>query len=274
VGGAGVQSNYCRQLAAACSVLGLEAHLVLREMVPGESRQIQGNLLLDLLAGATVHLIQATADQQRQAMHELAEELRSKGRKPYVVRMANSEDLSLDAASYVDCFCEIARQCGELGLRPSHLYVCSYDSTQSGLELGRLALGSELKIVGVTAERRPEGSAERIARCCGQTARRLGLACSLRPEEVSSSEQYIGPGYGIPSPEGIEAIKTVARTEGIFLDPVYSSKAMACLFDHVRRGLLGGKDVVVFLHTGGTPSLFACAQQLGSEELERQIVRR
>jgi D-cysteine desulfhydrase/L-cysteate sulfo-lyase len=188
--------------------------------------------------------------------------------------MANSEDLSLDAVSYVDCFCEITRQCGELGLQPTHLYVCSYDSTQSGLELGRLALGSGLKIVGVTAESRPEGSAERIARCCGQTARRLALDCSLQPGEVCSSGQYVGPGYGIPSPEGIEAIKTVARTEGIFLDPVYSSKAMACLFDHVRRGLLGRQDVVVFLHTGGTPSLFTCARELAGEELEKQIVRR
>jgi 1-aminocyclopropane-1-carboxylate deaminase/D-cysteine desulfhydrase-like pyridoxal-dependent ACC family enzyme len=274
VGGAGVQSNYCRQLAAACNVLGLEVHLVLREMVEGEGKEIQGNLLLDLLAGATVHLLQATADQQRKAMYELAEELRRKGCKPYVVRMANNQDLSFDIASYVNCFCEIARQCGELAVRPTHLYVCSYDSTQSGLELGRIALGSDLKIVGVTPETRPERSVDLIARYCGQTARRLGIACSLRPEQVSSSGEYIGRGYGIPSPEGIEAIKTVARTEGIFLDPVYSGKAMACLFDHARRGLLGSRDVVVFLHTGGTPALFACADQLVSEELKRQIVRR
>jgi 1-aminocyclopropane-1-carboxylate deaminase/D-cysteine desulfhydrase-like pyridoxal-dependent ACC family enzyme len=126
----------------------------------------------------------------------------------------------------------------------------------------------------VTPETRPESSADLIARYCGQTARRLGIACGLRPEEVSSSSQYIGQGYGFPSPEGIEAIKTVARTEGIFLDPIYSSKAMACLFDHARRGLLGNKDVVVFLHTGGTPALFAYADQLVGEDLERQIVRR
>ncbi len=273
VGGAGVQSNYCRQLAAACCVLGLEAHLVLRELVPGEGREVQGNLLLDLLAGATVHLIEATADQQRKAMYELAEELRRKGRKPYVVRMANNEDLSFDILSYVNCFCELEQQCGRLDIRPTHLYLCSYDSTQSGLELGRMALGSELKIVGLTPETRPERSTDLIARYCAQTARRLGLPCSLRPEEVRSSGECIGAGYGIPSPQGIEAIKTVARTEGIFLDPIYSAKAMAGLFDHVRRGLLGKKDLVVFLHTGGTPALFAYRDYLVDDELERQVVR-
>jgi len=274
VGGAGVQSNYCRQLAAACSVLGLEAHLVLREMVPGEGREIQGNLLLDLLAGATVHLITATADQQRKAMYDLAEELRAKGRKPYVVRMANNEDLSFDVLSYVNCFCEIVRQCRDLGVQPTHLYLCSYDSTQSGLELGRMALASGVKIVGVTPETRPDSSADLIARYSGQTARRLGVSCSLRPDQVQSSGQYIGGGYGVPTPQGIEAIKTLARTEGIFLDPVYSSKAMACLFDHVHKGQLGRKDAVVFLHTGGTPALFAYRDHLVNEDLERQIVRR
>jgi L-cysteate sulfo-lyase len=273
VGGAGVQSNYCRQLVAACNVLGLEVHLVLRELVQGEGGEIQGNLLLDLLAGATVHLIEATADQQRKAMYGLAEELRRKGRKPYVVRMANNEDLSFDIVSYVDCFCEIAQQCGKLKIRPTHLYLCSYDSTQSGLELGRIALASDLKIVGLTPETRPERSADLIARYCAQTARRLGIPCSLRPEQIQSSGEYIGEGYGIPSPQGIEAIKTVARTEGIFLDPVYSGKAMAGLFDHVRRGLLGKKDLVVFLHTGGTPALFAYRDYLVSDELKRQIVR-
>jgi L-cysteate sulfo-lyase len=273
IGGAGVQSNYSRQLVAACCVLGLEVHLVLREMVPGEGKDIQGNLLLDLLAGATVHLIEATADQQRQAMYDLAEELRRQGRKPYVVRMANNQDLSFDIVSYVNCFCELEQQCGALKIRPTHLYLCSYDSTQAGLELGRIALGSDLKIVGLTPETRPERSTDLIARYCAQTARRLGIPCSLRPEEIQSSGECIGQGYGIPSPEGIEAIKIVARTEGIFLDPVYSSKAMAGLFDHLRRGLLGREDLVVFLHTGGTPALFAYRDYLVSDELKRQIVR-
>jgi L-cysteate sulfo-lyase len=273
IGGAGVQSNYSRQLVAACCVLGLEVHLVLRELVPGEGKEIQGNLLLDLLAGATVHLIEATADQQRQAMYDLAEELRRKGRKPYVVRMANNQDLSFDIVSYVNCFCELEQQCGALKIRPTHLYLCSYDSTQAGLELGRIALNSNLKIVGLTPETRPERSADLIARYCAQTARRLGIPCSLRPEEIQSSGECIGQGYGIPSPEGIEAIKLVARTEGIFLDPVYSSKAMAGLFDHLRRGLLGREDLVVFLHTGGTPALFAYRDYLVSDELKRQIVR-
>jgi L-cysteate sulfo-lyase len=273
VGGAGVQSNYSRQLVAACNVLGLQAHLVLRELVAGEGRDIQGNLLLDLLAGATVHLIEATADQQRKAMYDLAEELRRRGKKPYVVRMANNEDLSFDVLSYTNCFCEISQQCRKLGIKPTHLYLCSYDSTQSGFELGKMASGSALKIFGVTPETRPEKSADLIAKYSTQAARRIGLSCSLRPDQVQSSGEYIGKAYGIPSPQGIEAIKTLARAEGIFLDPIYSSKAMACLFDHIRQGVLGKEDVVIFLHTGGTPALFAYTDHLVSEELKRQIVR-
>jgi 1-aminocyclopropane-1-carboxylate deaminase/D-cysteine desulfhydrase-like pyridoxal-dependent ACC family enzyme len=272
VGGAGVQSNYSRQLVAACNVLGLQVHLVLRELVAGEGSDIQGNLLLDLLAGATVHLIEATAEQQRKVMYDLAEDLQRKGKKTYVVRMANNEDLSFDVISYTNCFCEIMQQCRKLGIKPTHLYLCSYDSTQSGFELGKIALRSDLKIVGITPETRTERAADLIAKYCGQTARRIGLSCSIRPEDIQTSSEYIGEGYGIPSPQGIEALKTLARTEGIFLDPIYSSKAMACLLDHIQRGLLGKKDVVLFLHTGGTPALFAYKDYLVSEELKRQIV--
>jgi L-cysteate sulfo-lyase len=272
VGGAGVQSNYSRQLVAACNVLGLQVHLVLREMVEGEGRDIQGNLLLDLLAGATVHLIKATADQQRKAIYDLAEELQKKGRKTYVVRMANNQDLSFDVISYTNCFCEIVQQCKKLKIKPSHLYLSSYDSTQAGLELGKIALGSDLKIQGIAPEQRSERAVDLIAKYVNQTARRIGLSCSVRSEDIQNSGEYIGDGYGIPSSQGIEMIKIVARTEGIFLDPVYSGKAMACLFDHIKRGLLGKSHEVVFLHTGGTPALFAYKDNLVTEDLKRLIV--
>jgi L-cysteate sulfo-lyase len=272
IGGAGIQSNYSRQLAAAGNVLGLQVHLVLRELVEGESRDIQGNLLLDLLAGATVHLMRGTADQQRRAIYDLAEDLQKKGRKTYVVRMANNQDLSFDVISYTNCYCEMLQQCRKLEIEPTHLYLSSYDSTQAGFELGKVALGSKLKIQGVAPEQRSERAVDLIAKYVNQTARRIGLAISIGAEDVQNSSEYIGAGYGIPSPQGIEMIKTVARTEGIFLDPVYSAKAMACLADHIRKGLLGKGDVVIFLHTGGTPALFAYQADLVNEDLKRQIV--
>lgn len=106
IGGAGVQSNYSRQLVAACNASGFEVHLVLRRIRGKKDDAIQGNLLLDLLAGASIHMINAAPEEQRKAMYDLAEELRRKGRHPLVVRMANDEDLSPDVIAYTNCFCE------------------------------------------------------------------------------------------------------------------------------------------------------------------------
>lgn len=267
VGGAGVQSNYARQLVAACNVLRLEAHLILRRLSPEDGEEIQGNLLLDLLAGARVRIIEADAEKQRQRMFEYAEELRNQGRIPYVVRMADTSNIDLDVLSYTNCFCEIVEQCRSTRISPTHLYACSYDSTQSGLELGRLALGEPMKIVGIAAESRPERSPELIEKYVKQAAERIGVDGHLPAEEVENSGAYIGPAYGVPSEAGREALLLLARTEGIFLDPVYSSKSMAALIDHVRRGILGPQDVVVFLHTGGTPALFALTKEIVTPEV-------
>jgi len=247
VGGAGVQSNYSRQLVAACNALGFEVHLVLRRVRGRKDNEIQGNLLLDLLAGASVHIIDASPDEQRKAIYRLAEELKEKGKRPFVVRMANDEDLSPDVIAYADCFCEIVEQCSELGIQPTHLYVSSYDSTQAGLELGKAALGIDIRIVGIAPANWHHGYAN-------QAAESLGLSCRVNTEDVYNTEEYVGEGYGIPTPEAIEMIKLMARTEGIFLDPVYTSKAMAGLWDHIRKGKLTKNDVVIFLHTGGNPS--------------------
>jgi len=272
IGGAGVQSNYSRQLVAACNALGFEVHLVLRRVRGRKDNEIQGNLLLDLLAGASVHIIDATPDEQRKAIYRLAEELKEKGKRPFVVRMANDEDLSPDVIAYADCFCEIVEQCSELGIQPTHLYVSSYDSTQAGLELGRAALGIDTRIMGIAPANWHHGVAGLIARYANQAAERLGLSCRVSAEDVYNTEEYVGEGYGIPTPEAIEMIKLMARTEGIFLDPVYTGKAMAGLWDHIQKGKLTKNDIVIFLHTGGNPALFAYVEELGIDELKAAVL--
>ncbi|GAH12425.1 unnamed protein product, partial [marine sediment metagenome] len=102
----------------------------------------------DLLAGASVHIISANEEEQRKAIYDLAVKLKKMGKRPFVVRMANDSDLTPDVIAYVECFCEIVEQCNEMGVNPSHLYLSSYDSTQAGLELGRAALGSDIRIMG------------------------------------------------------------------------------------------------------------------------------
>ncbi len=272
VGGAGVQSNYARQLVAACNSMGFEIYLVLRRIRGAKDNNIQGNLLLDLLAGASVHIINASAEEQRRAMYDLAEELKKKGKKPFVARMAADEDLSSDVIAYVNCFCEIVEQCKEMGIEPTHLYLSSYDSTQAGLELSINALGSSIRIVGIAPGVWESEAPELISRYANQAAEKLALNCRIKREDVFNTTDYVGERYGTPTQAGIEMLKLMARTEGVFLDPVYTSKAMSALYDHVKKGEVSSKDVVIFLHTGGTPALFAYQEELCTEEMRRHLV--
>jgi D-cysteine desulfhydrase family pyridoxal phosphate-dependent enzyme len=271
IGGAGVQSNYSRQLAAACRVLGLDLYLVLRRIRGSKDDAVQGNLLLDLLAGANVRVIDATTEEQANAMYALAEELKKQGKKPYVVRLAQDKDLSPDVAAYADCFCEIAEQSQGLGIKPTHLYCASYDSTQAGLELGKATLAEEVRIMGIAPADWMHGVADLVASYANQAACTLGLSATVDEKDVFNTEDYVGQGYGIVTPEAVEMIKLLARTEGIFLDPVYTSKAMAALKDHVEKGILTKDHTVVFLHTGGTPALFAYVDDLDLAELKSHL---
>ncbi len=271
IGGAAVQSNYCRQLTAACNALGLEVHLVLRRVRGVKDDDIQGNFLLDLIAGAHVHVIDATPEEQHQAVYALSEHLRARGKRPYVARMANDEDLAPDVIAYIECFCEIVEQSRAMDIDPTHIYVSSLDTTQAGLELGKRALGSAIDIVGITPADWDTDVPRLITTYLNQTAARLELPLEVDPKDVANSNAYVGAGYGRVTAEGIEMLKLMARTEGIFLDPVYTSKACAALADHVRKGRLTPDDRVVFIHTGGTPALFAYRDDLDPAELKSRL---
>jgi len=267
VGGAGVQSNYCRQLIAACNSLGLEVHVVLRRIRGEKDNQIQGNLFLDLLSGAKVHVITADEHGQRNAIYQLADKLRENGKKPFVARMASDQDLTPDVVAYVNCFCEMAEQWNQLDIQPSWIYVASYDSTQAGLELGKAILESDVNIAGIAPGVWENNAAQLVEKYANLAATALNVQCRIKAEDIYNTTDYVGEGYGIPTKESVEMIKLMARTEGIFLDPVYTSKAMAALNDHIKKGKLNKKDTVIFLHTGGTPALFAYTEELGMDEM-------
>ncbi len=271
IGGAAVQSNYCRQLTAACNALGLEVHLVLRRIRGETDNDIQGNFLLDLIAGAHVHVIDATPEEQNRALYALSDRLRARGKRPRVVRMANDEDLAPDVIAYTECFCEIVEQSSALGLDPTHIYVSSLDTTQAGLELGKRALGSSVGIVGITPADWEPDIPRLITTYLKHGSARLDLPIEVNSEDVANSNGYVGAGYGRVTAEGVEMIKLMARTEGIFLDPVYTSKACAALAEHIREGRLTSDDAVVFIHTGGTPALFAYRDDLDPAELRSRL---
>ncbi|MCK6628793.1 MAG: D-cysteine desulfhydrase family protein [Anaerolineae bacterium] len=262
VAGAAIQSNYCRQLTAACAQAGLEVHLVLRSVRPDVEQTPQGNFLLDLLMGAHVYLVENIGwPEQIEKIYQLADELRAQGRQPYVARAANQADIGLDAAAYTHCALELHRQLAEQNIKPDYLYVAAADTTQGGLLLGAKAMGESYKIVGVNPLGRSAfggpPATELILHSAHKAAEELGLSIEINPADVISHDDYVGQGYAAPTPAGLEAIRLVASTEGILLDPVYTGKAMAGLIDHIKQGLLKPGDTVIFLHTGGYLALFA-----------------
>jgi len=275
VAGAAIQSNYCRQLTAACAQVGLEVYLVLRSVRPDVEIVPQGNFLLDLLMGAHVFLVgKMDWPEQIEKIFLLAERLKAEGRTPYVARAANQADIGLDAAAYTNCALELHHQLAEQGLKPDYLYVAAADTTQGGLLLGAKALAESYQIVGINplgeaAFGGPPASAL-IAHAANKAASELDLALEIQPEEVISYSNYVGEGYAAPTPAGLDAIRLVASTEGILLDPVYSGKAMAALIDHIQKGLVKPDETVIFLHTGGYPALFAYQHYF---DFQNQITR-
>ncbi len=262
VAGAYTQSNWCRQMTAAARKLGLEVALVLLHGEKGPA--LQGNLLLDRLMGAEVTVVDLDSMERLAPLLEAkAEELERAGRKPYVLAPFALDRLALGALGYVAAALELDRQFDELGIDPDRLYLCGANMTPAGMALGLQALGRRTRLVNITPIRWTEARPLEIARIANATARHLGLDLEIAPEQIESYDDYIGERYGLVTEAGREAMRLLARTEAVILDPVYSSKAMAGLIDHIRTGRIGSGEIVVFVHTGGTPGLFAYAADLG-----------
>ncbi len=188
-------------------------------------------------------------------LRELAEQFRNHGHRPYVMNHAGGLALG-SALAYVLSTLEVMEQAAALGAKPSYSYMSSGSKGQAGFELAKRLLGADFQVVGICARAKPD-RLEDTARIVNDAAERLGVALQVRPEAITNFDEYAAPGYGQLSEAGLEAIRLVARTEGILLDPVYTGKAMAGLVDHVRQGRLTRENTVVFMHTGGLPALFA-----------------
>ncbi|HEX9722775.1 MAG TPA: D-cysteine desulfhydrase family protein [Vicinamibacteria bacterium] len=254
VTGAGPQSNHIRATAAAARVAGLDVVTIMHGSRPAET---QGNLLLDELLDVEIRF---TNDPDRslvdRKIDEVAEELRGAGRRPYVIPRGGASPLG--TLGYVECVRELRAQLEAMGVEPQWIIVATGAcGTQSGLLAGAKLSGAPFRVLGVTVSRPVSECEERILRLATEAARLAGHAITITSGDILVRDGFIGPGYGIPSKEGVEAIRFLARTEGIFLDPTYTGKAMAGLIQEIRSGRIGKKETVVFLHTGGEPALFA-----------------
>jgi 1-aminocyclopropane-1-carboxylate deaminase/D-cysteine desulfhydrase-like pyridoxal-dependent ACC family enzyme len=260
--GAAVQSNYCRQLAAACAKLGLELHLLLRPERAADLTEIQGNHLLQRILGAKVTVLPDNdRAKQQAAIAAKAAELRQAGKRVYVPRQADTVDL--DTIAYTEAALEIVQQCRELQIQPAYLYATAYDTTQAGLVLGMHYLGKPMHMRGITPTRDSTRShVTRMVNMANQAAERLKLELELHESDFDNDDSFVGERYGVASPAGLEAIHLLAETEGILCDPAYTGKGLAALIAHIRQGKLDKEQPVVFLHTGGAPALFAFAGEL------------
>jgi D-cysteine desulfhydrase family pyridoxal phosphate-dependent enzyme len=261
VAGAYTQSNWCRQITGAARKLGLEVALLLLHGEKGPA--LQGNLLLDRLMGAEVTVVDlASMEDLTPRLEAKAAELERAGRTPYVVRPFGLDKLVLGAVGYVNGALELDAQLEAAGIEPDLLYLCGANMTPAGMALGLKALGRRTRLINFAPIVWSEPRAVDIARVAAATAARLDLDVSITPDDIDNHDEYIGERYGVVTEGGREALRLLAGAEGIILDPVYSAKAMAGLIDHARKGRIGRGQTVVFVHTGGTPALFAYAADL------------
>lgn len=250
----GSQSNHARITAAACRLAGLDCHLVLDR---GVHPQSQGNLLLDRLLGANVHFVQTQDPAEAVAgMESLAEDLRSQGHQPYIIPRGGS--VPAGATGYANFVPELLGQLEDAEITPSWLYIATGSTgTHSGILAGLTAMGNPFGLQGISVSRNQQQQEEKVLSLTNQTLQHLGLSVRAGAEHVRVDDRFVGPGYGHPTEQTMEALEVAALDEGIILDPVYTGKAMAGLIGHARDGILGAGDTVVFVHTGGQPALFA-----------------
>jgi len=244
------QSNHARQTAAAAAKFGLARTLVLRGKEP---LQMQGNLLLDRLLGAEV--VWAGNQPLAEAMSRVAEELQAAGLHPYVVPYGGSNPIG--ASGYVAAMEELLAQCAERDLHLDHVVLpSSSGGTQAGWVVGARVLGYEGRILGISVDPPAGPLRRRLADLATATADHLGLGITFAPEDFAVNDGYLGGGYGVVGELEREAIRTLACTEGVLLDPVYTGRAFGGLLDLIRRSVFRPGERVLFWHTGGTAGLF------------------
>jgi D-cysteine desulfhydrase family pyridoxal phosphate-dependent enzyme len=253
------QSNHARMTAAAARLAGLSATLVLSAKVA--QPDVQGNLLLDHLLGAEVRIVPSDTDMDA-AMVEVADELRAAGERPYIIPGGGSN--AVGTFGYVAATLEIMGQLFAQGAGPSRLYYASGSrGTQAGLVLGAKHYHAPYRVHGIGVSPGDKEKRVRALTIANDAAERLGIPTRIVDADLLNDDSQIGAGYGIPTEGCLEAIHLLARHEAVFLDPVYSAKAMAGLIADIRSGAIAPTETVIFLHTGGTPALFAQVKQLG-----------
>lgn len=263
VAGGVVQSNAARQVAAACVRVGLECHLgLMHGRVPAvePGYEVTGNALLNRLFGATIHDI-SWAEDRTASLESMAVDLREQGRRPYVVPYGVTS--ALGAMGYAVMVWELLEQCTALGIKPTYVVLASGSGgTQAGIVSMLAALQRDIRCIGIDVDAQAVRVESDVKRTGRAAAALLEASDRWSDARVSVASGYAGPSYGIPDASTFEAIRLAARLEALALDPVYSGKGMAGLIGLLRAGRFSKDDVVIWLHAGGAPGLFAYSRAM------------
>jgi D-cysteine desulfhydrase len=261
------QSNHCRLTQAAAAREGLHCRLIIEERVPGSysAGAVGNNLLFDLMGVEKLALVPTGSDLAA-AMAAEAAEVATLGRRAYVIPGGGSNPLG--ALGYASCAQEIMAQAFDLGVAFDRIIVASGSAgTHAGLLAGLVALNASIPLTGINV-RRPQAEQEgNVHALAVATAALLGTPSPPR-EIVVALDRWVGPGYSLPTQSMVEAVRMLASLEGVLLDPVYTGKAMAGLIGLAREGALPRNARVLFVHTGGSPSLHAYAGALRDPALQ------
>lgn len=252
-----VQSNHCRLTLAAADKEGLFCQLVLEERVPNSYNPTASgnNYLFGLLGVEAIRVVKGGSDMMGE-MEKLAAELKTLGRKPYIVPGGGSN--AIGALGYVACAEELLAQSFEAGVCFDHIVTASGSAgTHAGLLTGLKGNNANIPLTGISVNRKKDLQRQVVYDLAQKVSEKLGSQTPLSPQDVQVFDEYVGEGYSRPTAGMVEAVQLLARTEAILLDPVYTGKAMAGLIDLVRKGYFKKNENVLFVHTGGSPALFA-----------------
>jgi len=249
-----VQSNHARQTAAACTIMGLKCLIILEQRVkdPPEAYMNSGNIFLDKLFGADIKICPKN-ENFLEYSEKVITDLKAKGTNVYFIPGGGSN--SIGALGYVECLNEIIKENNKYNF--SHIvHATGSSGTQAGLLAGRKYFNCNIPVIGICIRYDKTTQENKVYMEAKKTCERL--RCSiLDKSEVIVYDEYIGPGYGEPSDDMIEATKLLAKKEGILLDPVYSGKGFAGLIGLIKNKKFTKNDNVLFIHTGGAVSLSA-----------------
>ena len=255
-----IQSNHCRQTAAAAARFGFECTLVLTGELP---RQPSANLLLDQLFGARIVNVKDREDRDR-ILQETFDLAASEGKKPYLVPYGGSSPTG--ALGYAFAVEELMKQMagfrsfqnfGSLDRVDWIIFGTSSGGTHAGLVLGQRVFGCQGKVLGISIDEPVEWLQKNVSALASSASEKLGERIEFVPADVSANADYCAAGYGVLTGAEREAVRLFARHEGLLLDPVYTGRAAAGMIDLVRKGFFKKDETVLFWHTGGQPALFA-----------------